>query len=139
MLHANVVFVATVLGLAGQGAAMKVGARATFGPARCSAAHMQTAAAQSTTAVQSLLDANRAAVDSLAAVAPGMDELTLLRFALAFPDQAEASQNLKDTLAWRASEGKAIVDSAAEAVAKATAGGGWDNEPVRAAAPYAAP
>jgi len=40
-------------------------------------------------------------------------------------------------VAWRAGAGKAIVDSAAEAVAKATAGGGWDNEPVRLAAPYA--
>mgnify|MGYP003311795129 CR=1 FL=1 len=35
-------------------------------------------------------------------------------------------------------QGKAITDAAREAVAAATAGGGWDNEPVRAAAPHAA-
>ena len=39
---------------------------------------------------------------------------------------------------WRAGEGKALVAAAEEAVAKATAGGGWDNDVVRDAAPNGA-
>ena len=39
---------------------------------------------------------------------------------------------------WRAGEGKALVAAAEEAVAKATAGGGWDNDVVRDAAPHGA-
>jgi hypothetical protein len=87
--------------------------------------------------VKSLLNANRASIDSLASISADVPELTLLRFALAFPNQAEAKQALRDTVAWRTGKGQSIVNSAAEAVAKATAGGGWDNEAVRAAAPHA--
>ena len=67
-----------------------------------------------------------------------MSQLSLLRFALAFPDPSEAKANLQEAVAWRSGKGKAIVESAAEAVAKASAGGGWDNAPVRDAAPHAA-
>ena len=98
---------------------------------------MQASAATTSTEVQSLLAANAALVESLGSVAPDMPELTRLRFALAFPDATEAKAALSETVKWRAGEGKAIVDSAAAAVAKATAGGGWDNEPVRLAAPHA--
>jgi hypothetical protein len=87
--------------------------------------------------VKSLLNANRARIDSLASISADVPELTLLRFALAFPNQAEANRALRDTVAWRRGAGRSIVKSAAEAVTKATAGGGWDNEPVRDAAPHA--
>ena len=128
---------AAVLGLACQGAALRVGARV---PMRVGVARMQTAAPASKVSneVESLLSANRALVDSLSAIAPEMSEMALLRFAIGFPDRAEAESALKETMIWRAGKGRSIVDSAAEAVAKATAGGGWDNEVVRDAAPHAA-
>jgi len=88
--------------------------------------------------VKATLASNRARVESLASVSPDVPELTRLRFALAFPTQAEAASALRDTVAWRLGAGRSIVDSAAEAVAKATAGGGWDNEAVALAAPHAA-
>lgn len=88
--------------------------------------------------VDALLNSNRARIDSLAKIAPDMPELARLRFSLGFKDQSEAVDALKQTVAWRSGVGKPIVDAAAEAVAKATAGGGWENEPVRAAAPHAA-
>ena len=132
----GVVFVA-VAGLASQVDALQVaGMRASVSAPR-TAAYMQTTAAKSTQ-VQSLLSENSALVSQLASMAPGMSEISLLRFAMQFPDPVEAKAALQEALAWRAGEGKAIVDSAAEAVAKATAGGGWDNQPVRDAAPNAA-
>lgn len=88
--------------------------------------------------MKDILASNRARVDSLASISPDVPELTLLRFALAFPTQAEAASNLRDTVAWRQGAGRSIVDSAAAAVAQATAGGGWDNEAVASAAPHAA-
>ena len=88
--------------------------------------------------VTPMLDANRARIDSLASIAPEMPEIDRLRFALGFPEQAEAESALKEAVEWRAGKGKAIVESAAAAVAKAVEGGGWDNEPVRMAAPHAA-
>jgi hypothetical protein len=88
--------------------------------------------------VAAKLSANRALVDALKTTAPDMSEISLLRFALAFPEKAEAEAALRETVAWRNGAGKAIVESAAEAVVKATANGGWDNEPVRQAAPHAA-
>jgi len=87
--------------------------------------------------VESLLKNNRARIDSLAQVSPDVPELTLLRFALAFPNRDEAASALSEALAWRQGEGRSIVDAATEAVAKAVAGGGWDNEVVRLAAPHA--
>jgi hypothetical protein len=123
------------LGLAAQTDALQLGVRA---PARVNAVRMQVAPATTKTELQSLLDANKPLVDKLAAIAPDMSALSHLRFALAFPDASEAEAALKETIEWRAGAGRAIVESAAEAVAKATAGGAWDNEPVRAAAPHAA-
>jgi len=115
--------------LCSQAAALQVGLRPTV-PVR----HGAVQAAQ----VQSLLDSNRALVDSLSSIAPDMPEISRLRFALAFPDKAEAEASLRETVAWRAGEGSAIVAAAAGAVEKAMAGGSWDNEPVRLAAPHAA-
>jgi len=89
------------------------------------------------TQVESLLSANGALVEELATIGPDVSELTRLRFAMQFPDPSEAKAAMRENVAWRAGAGKSIVDSAAKAVAEATAGGGWDNEPVRAAAPHA--
>ena len=124
------VLVAAVLGLSGQAAALQLGFRAPVTAPRA-AAYMQTQ-------VESLLSANRALVDELATIGPDTSELTRLRFALQFPDPAEAKDAMRENVAWRAGAGKPIVESAAKAVAEATAGGAWDNEPVRAAAPHAA-
>ena len=117
------VAVAAVLVLAGQTAALLVvGYRASAVPARRIAARMQMAPTTTKqTEVQSLMDANRALVESLAAIAPEMPEIARLRFALAFPDPSEAKANLRETVAWRKGAGRSIVDSAAGAVAKAMA------------------
>jgi hypothetical protein len=83
---------------------------------------------------------NRFVVESLQKVLPDdveMSEIALLRFALAFPDEIEAEDALKKAITWRQSTGKHIVDAAREAVAKATANGGWDNQVVRDMAPHA--
>ena len=84
---------------------------------------------------------NRFVVDELSKALPedaGMTEIDLLRFALAHPDDEKAAEAaLMHAIKWRQAEGKHIVDSAREAVKKATANGGWDNEPVRDAAPHA--
>ena len=82
-----------------------------------------------------LLDANRATIDALPNSA---SELTRLRFAMAYPDAAEANKMFEEQQAWRAGEGAAVVSAAAAAVAAAQAGAGWDNAPVRDAAPHAA-
>lgn len=128
------------LGLVGQATTLRVGLRAASAPARSSAARMQVAAGTKTgrTEVESLLQTNRALVDSLGSIAPEMPEIARLRYAISFPDAADAKAALKETVAWRKGAGKSIVDSAADAVAKATAGGGWDNEVVRNAAPHSA-
>jgi len=64
------------------------------------------------------------------------DDVWLIRFLLEKKgDVAEAKANIVKVLNWRAGEGKMIVDAAQDAVAKAQAGGGWDNAPVLAAAP----
>lgn len=84
---------------------------------------------------------NRYVVDALTKVVPDdmeMSEMHLLRFALAHPDDERAAEKaLKGAIRWRQGAGKNIVESAREAVAKATADGGWDNDPVRDAAPHA--
>ena len=48
--------------------------------------------------VSSLLKTKQTTVDKLATVAPDSSELTRLRFALAFPSQAEATRALKATV-----------------------------------------
>lgn len=84
---------------------------------------------------------NRFVVDELVKVASDagqdMTEIDLLRFALAHPDDEKAAEKaLLNAIEWRQTKGKHIVESARAAVEKATAGGGWDNEPVRDAAPH---
>ncbi|KAL7485649.1 hypothetical protein ACHAW6_011237 [Cyclotella cf. meneghiniana] len=83
---------------------------------------------------------NRFVVESLQKVLPkdvNMSEIDLLRFALAFPDEIEAEKALTNAIQWRQTTGKHIVDSAREAVNKATANGGWENDIVRDSAPHA--
>lgn len=89
--------------------------------------------------VASLLTKNRKLVDDLASISPDIPELTRLRFALAFESQSEAQRALREAFAYRSRRaGRKIVEAATAAVKESTAGGGWDNEVVRAAAPHAA-
>ena len=88
--------------------------------------------------LKSLIAANQKSIASLASISADVPEITLLRFALQFPNEADAQSALRDTLRWRQGKGRYIVESAAAAVAAATASGGWENEYVRSAAPYAA-
>jgi hypothetical protein len=86
---------------------------------------------------------NRYVVEELKKVADGlgvvMSEIALLRFALAHPDDEKSAEKaLKDAIRWRQTKGKSIVESAREAVEKATANGGWENDFVRNGAPHAA-
>jgi len=90
------------------------------------------------TSLDSLLGPNRAKIEALASIDPNVSEIQRLRFALAFPDGTEAEKALRDTIVWRKGPGKKIVDAAAEAVAKAMADGGWNNDVVRDMAPHAA-
>jgi hypothetical protein len=94
-------------------------------------------ATKSSTEVQTLLRKNATLVSALESIAPEMSEIARLRFALQFPDKAECETVLREAVAWRKGKGRAIVEAAGEAVAKATAGGGWDNEVVRNSAPHA--
>lgn len=85
---------------------------------------------------------NRFVVDELSKAADSagvkMSEVDLLRFALVHPeDEKAAEEALMYAIQWRQTDGKHIVEAAREAVAKATAGGGWDNDHVRDAAPHA--
>ena len=84
---------------------------------------------------------NRFVVQELKKALPedvAMSEIDLLRFALAHPDDERAAEKvLREAIRWRQTKGKRIVESAREAVEKATANGGWDNDPVRDAAPHA--
>ena len=85
-----------------------------------------------------LLADNAAAIAALGAVAPSASEMQRLRFATAFESQEEAAAALKEAVAWREGEGRAIVAAAAAAVENSRRGGGWNNAPVAAAAPHAA-
>ena len=87
--------------------------------------------------VPKLIEKQRATIDALKEQAPDFSEVALLRFALAFPTQSEASKALKDTLAWRSGAGREIVDAAGAAYKEAFATGKWNNDPVREGAPHA--
>ena len=87
--------------------------------------------------VPKLIEKQRATIDALQEQAPDFSEVALLRFALAFPTQSEASKALKDTLAWRSGAGSEIVAAAGAAYKEAFATGKWNNDPVREGAPHA--
>lgn len=66
------------------------------------------------------------------------DDIKLMRYAMQHPGKPEdAAANVKEVLAWRQGEGAQLCEAAAKAIEKAQEGGGWDNAPVLAAAPYA--
>ena len=94
------------------------------------------------TKTEGLLINNRRVVDALAKSVDGMDGVDmsgvdLLRFAMVHPeDERAAVDALQSAIKWRKTKGKRIVESAKAAVEEATAGGGWNNEPVRNAAPH---
>ena len=87
--------------------------------------------------VPKLIEKQRSTIDALKETAPDFSEVALLRFALAFPTQSEATKALKDTLAWRSGAGTEIVAAAGAAYKEAFATGRWNNAPVRDGAPHA--
>ena len=87
--------------------------------------------------VPKLIEKQRSTIDALKETAPDFSEVALLRFALAFPTQSEATKALKDTLAWRSGAGSEIVAKAGAAYKEAFATGKWNNAPVRDGAPHA--
>jgi len=87
--------------------------------------------------VAGLMVNHRFTVEALGDVAPDLSEVDRLRFALQFDTTKDAKDALAKRQAWCEGPGKKICESAAAAVAEATADGGWNNDPVYAAAPYA--
>lgn len=68
---------------------------------------------------------------------PFFDDVKLLRFALDHQgNPAMAARKVRQVNSWRNGKGAAIVAAATKAVAEAQRGGGWDNTPVMAAAPF---
>lgn len=67
------------------------------------------------------------------------DDVFYLRYCIEHDDISAAQSALKSNLSWRSSsnEGKEICDAAMTAYKAATSSGGWDNDPVREAAPNA--
>ncbi len=95
--------------------------------------------------VSSLLDKHsdtisllqKVAEDKYSEVAPS-DPIFFLRYCLKDgTSDDEKKTMLEYNLQWRMNDGKEIVQAAEEAVEKATAGGSWDNTPVRDMAPHA--
>jgi hypothetical protein len=67
------------------------------------------------------------------------DNIWLMRFAAANSDNLDAAEkDIRSTIAWRAGEGKYIVEAATKAIDEATqkGPGEWRNAPILAAAPY---
>jgi len=67
------------------------------------------------------------------------NDVFFLRYCLEHDDISDAQSALESNLSWRSSsnEGKEICDAAMTAYKAATSSGGWDNDPVREAAPNA--
>jgi len=99
--------------------------------------------------VSSLLSQHAASIASLkseaAKIVPSVDvepycnDVFYLRYCL--EDELDSDdariEQLQENLQWRLGDGKAICDAAQKAVAEATAGDAWNNDPVRNAAPNA--
>jgi hypothetical protein len=67
------------------------------------------------------------------------DDTYVLRFAIEHKgDIVAATRNVQKVNSWRRREGRTIVAAAAQAVATAQEGGGWNNTPVLEAAPHSA-
>jgi len=103
-------------------------------------------AVSSSPSLQSLLATHRDGISRLKEIARSMsddeavapaDDVFYLRYVLSdYGDEDEREAALRSSVGWRKGEGNAIVTSARRAVAAATAGGRWDNGPVRSAAPH---
>jgi hypothetical protein len=65
---------------------------------------------------------------------PYNNDVFYLRYCL----EEKGVEDMKKTLAWRQGEGKAMCDAGTAAFQAATADGGWNNAPIRDAAPSAA-
>ena len=85
-----------------------------------------------------LLQQHASAITALKTAAPGTtaDDAYLLRFVLSHDSHEEQLEALQRVKRWREGEGKTICDAAAQAIAAATADGGWDNGKVVDAAPH---
>lgn len=64
---------------------------------------------------------------------PYSNDVFYLRYCL----EEKGAEDMKKTIAWRQGEGKAMCDAATKAYVEATSEGGWNNDPIRAAAPSA--
>lgn len=91
-----------------------------------------------------LISENADKISSLKEVAAAIasdapeDDVFYLRYALAGADEEEMKSRLEENVRWRSSgEGRLVCDAAKVAIEKATSGDDWNNDPVRAAAPYA--
>jgi len=94
--------------------------------------------------VSFLLSENADKISSLKEVAAAIasdapeDDVFYLRYALTGADEEEMKSRLEENVRWRSSgEGRLVCDAAKVAIEKATSGDVWNNDPVRAAAPYA--
>mmetsp|Transcript_20701 Transcript_20701/g.31139 ORF Transcript_20701/g.31139 Transcript_20701/m.31139 type:complete len:310 (+) Transcript_20701:116-1045(+) len=97
-----------------------------------------TSSPPSTSSISNLMKQNKDKMDILAKVDPDASEMTQLRFALGFGSMEEAKGALRESAAWRAGPGKAIVTAAKEACERAMEEDGkWNNDAVRDAAPHA--
>lgn len=66
------------------------------------------------------------------------DDVFYLRYALTGADEEEMKSRLEENVRWRSSdEGRLVCEAAKVAIEKATSGDSWNNDPVRAAAPFA--
>jgi len=65
------------------------------------------------------------------------DDVFYLRYCLADVDDDEMKSRFESTMKWRSGEGKSICDAAKTAIGEATESGGWNNDPVQKAAPFA--
>lgn len=91
-----------------------------------------------------LISENADKISSLKEVAAAIasdapeDDVFYLRYALTGADEEEMKSRLEENVRWRSSgEGRLVCDAAKVAIEKATSGDDWNNDPVRAAAPYA--
>lgn len=108
-----------------------------------------TAFSAPTASLRSLLATHEKDIASLREIASGIsddeavappNDVFYLRYVLndKYDDDEQRIAALKSNLQWRMNDGNSIVTGARESIRSATeGGGGWNNEPVRNAAPHA--
>ena len=94
--------------------------------------------------VSKLLSDNADKISSLKEAAAAIasdapeDDVFYLRYALTGAEEEEMKSRLEENVRWRSSdEGRLVCEAAKAAIEKATSGDSWNNDPVRAAAPFA--